>query len=360
MVAEPNGRALCLAISPDGGTIAAACTDRLVYLLGPLSGEKRITLAGVQRGYIRGVAFVPGSKTIAAVSDDNQLRLWDMASGKLLKALPALREIEQDGLPPLRPSSLAVSPDGGLIAVGGTRSADRSGVIRMDDRTFFEIRVQDMKTGKLLWSHLGRRGFMHQLAFSPDGKTLVSDTSRDVRLWDARAGDLKQILKPSSGSVWAIAFSPGNRLAAGCGTARVDGKSRIWLTLWDVRSGAIVHSIDAGEAGGVATPGTLAFSPDSKSLASAGGGIARTRISIDGRDAGFGTKVINDIKLWDVATGALIWTSAQGDHGHVTSLVFSPEGRSVYCCYSSATSRIDARTGKTRKDLMRATDARPR
>ena len=69
--------------------------------------------------------------------------------------------------------------------------------------------------------------------------------------------------------------------------------------------------------------------------------------------------MINYVKLWDVATGAMVWTSAEGDLGLVTSIVFSPDGTSIYCCDGSATTRIDARTGQTRQDLMKATDGPP-
>jgi WD40 repeat protein len=79
---------------------------------------------------------------------------------------------------------------------------------------------------------------------------------------------------------------------------------------------------------------------------------------IGGRDVGSGQKVVNHIKLWDVTTAALAWTSAEGDFGHVASLVFSPDGRSLYCCDDSAITRVDARTGQTRKDLMRAAGER--
>jgi WD40 repeat protein len=357
-VAAPDRRALCLAISPDGGTLAAGCSDQLVYLLGPLSGEKRITLAGVQRGYIRGVAFVPGGKNLAAIGDDHQLRLWDTASGKLLNELRALGDTEEAGLPPPSPTSLAISPDGGQIAVGGAGTTDGKGVIRWDDTTFFQIQVRDTKTQNRMWSHLRRRAFLVQLAFSPDGKILAGDLSDEVRLWDASTGEQKQTLKPRSGGVWSIAFSPDNRLMAGYGISSVDGKRTSCLTLWDVRSGAIIHSIEAGEAGSVAVPGTLAFSPDGKRLASAGVRIASGRISIGGGDFFTGQKVVNNIKLWDVTTGALVWTSAEGDLGHVQSLVFSPDGRSLYCCDDSAITRVDARTGQTRKDLMRAADER--
>jgi WD40 repeat protein len=85
-------------------------------------------------------------------------------------------------------------------------------------------------------------------------------------------------------------------------------------------------------------------------LASGGVGTAAGPVSILGRVA-FGQKVINHIKLWDVAKGSLIWTSAEGDLGQVTSLIFSPDGKSLFCCDLSATSRIDARKGAAQARL---------
>ena len=344
-VPEPAGRALCLAISQDGKILAAGCTDRSVHLLDASTGERQTALAGAERGYIRGVAFMPGGKTIAAVSDDNQLLLWDMALGKLLKAIPALGDMKQAGLPQILPNSLAISPDGGLIAVGGGGTTDRAAT-RLDESAFFEIRVLDAKTGGLVWSHLGRRGYMGQLAFSTDAKTLASATHVQVMLWDARTGDLKQTLKPRSGTVEALAFSPDNRLLAGYGTADVDERGAHWLTVWDLRLGAVVHSIDAGEASGARPPGRWRSRLTVSRWRAPESGPLSGRISILGRVA-FGQKVINHIKLWDVATGAMVWTSAEGDLGQVTSLVFSPDGKSLFCCDLSATSRIDARTGQT-------------
>jgi len=263
--AEREGAAYKLAISPDGKTLAAGCRNGSIHLLDASTGEKRVAMADVPRGYIRELAFTPDGKTIAGVSDDQQLHLWDAASGQLVKALPALGDMEKAGAQH-RLNSLAISPYGGLIAVGGFGQTNKGSMNHKDETTCFEIRVLHAKTGELMWSHFGRRGYMDQLAFSPDGKTLASATRGEVRLWDARAGDLKQTLKPrtESGTIWALAFAPDNRFLAGYGNAPADGELACWLTIWDMRTGAIVHSINACPAFGVAVAGTLAFSPDSK------------------------------------------------------------------------------------------------
>lgn len=359
-VAQPDGRALCLAISPDGKTLAAGCTDRSIKLLDAVTGKRKVVLTGVARGYVRGVAFTPDGQTLVGIGDDDQVRLWDVAAGKMRKAFPALGDMQQLGLPQTLASTLALSPDGTLIAVGSGGTTDGTGMIRFDEKTFFVIRVRDAKTGELVWSHVGRRGFLNQLAFSADGRTLASAIGLEVKLWDARAGKLKQTLKPRTGTVWAVAFSSDNQHLAGYGTGVIEERRASWLTLWDLRSGAIVHTIDAGEAGGATAPGTLAFSPDGKSVASASVGIAAGRISIGGGPVAVGQKLIDDVQLWDVATGAQKWTSPEGDLGPATSLVFSPDGEALFCCDHMATSRIDARTGQTRRDLMTVDGRRPR
>ncbi|MGC8641532.1 MAG: hypothetical protein ACP5XB_16830 [Isosphaeraceae bacterium] len=70
--------------------------------------------------------------------------------------------------------------------------------------------------------------------------------------------------------------------------------------------------------------------------------------------------MINFIKLWDVASGNLKWTSTEGDLGMVLLLVFSPDAESHYCRDATATSRIHAWTGQTRQDLMKASSSRSR
>lgn len=51
------------------------------------------------------------------------------------------------------------------------------------------------------------------MAFSPDGKLVVSGSSNQiVRLWNAKTGAELQTLKGHSDSVSSVAFSPGGKL----------------------------------------------------------------------------------------------------------------------------------------------------
>jgi WD40 repeat protein len=355
-VAPPDSHAWGLAISPNSKTLAATCIDSTVRLIDVRTGERRVIRAGLKRGYVGRVSFTPDGKTIVGVGTDDRLRLWDVASTREMRSISALGDKENRGVLPLSPNSLAISPNGALIAVGGNGTADGSGIFRMDDNSVYQIRVLNANTYAEVWSKSGRRGYNHQLVFSPDSQTVAADTSREVMLLDARTGEQKQTLKPQVGRIWALAFSPDGKFLASCGNGMVEGKTSRWLTLWDLRSRKVLHSMEAGDTGRVSVPGTLAFSPDGKSLVSAGSGLG---VILNHNGVVRGQKMINDVKLWDIATGNLKWTSANG-HGHITSLVFSPDGEALFCCDDSATYRIDARTGQDRLVLMESNEGQPR
>jgi WD40 repeat protein len=88
-----------------------------------------------------------------------------------------------------------------------------------------------MSSGRLRQSLRAHRGDVWALAFSPDGKVLVSgdgDWSRagPVKMWDAATGEAHGELA-HTGEVLCVAFSAdGKRLAAG----RRDRTIRVWDT----------------------------------------------------------------------------------------------------------------------------------
>ena len=162
----------------------------------------------------------------------------------------------------------------------------------------------------------GHSGSVLAVAFSPDGKTLVSG-SRDatIKYWDTATGALLRTLTDQTGDVYDIAFSPdGEMLASG-------GKDN-GIKLRDAQSGQVIRTLE----GHTDIVRSIAFSPDGKTLASS---------SVD-----------LTVRLWDVATGKLLHTLT-GHTLRVMSVSFSPDGTTVASASSDKTARLwDAKTGE--------------
>ncbi|GAA2482920.1 hypothetical protein GCM10010406_19030 [Streptomyces thermolineatus] len=158
------------------------------------------------------------------------------------------------------------------------------------------------------WTALtGAQGHVLSLAFNPDG-TLLAGGCADgtVRLWDVAGGTLAATIEmppdPARDDypieVYEARFSPDGRTLA---TGTNGPIPRVHL--WDVATRALTRTLD--RSGPVSHP--VAFSPDSKTIATDGDG---------------------DVLLWNAATGALTGT-AGGDWGAATALAFSPDGKAL-------------------------------
>lgn len=201
----------------------------------------------------RAVAFSPNGKLFAS-ADFNHLRLWDVATGRLLYSMPHQTWTWR----------LAFSPDCAWLASGSTDNV---------------VKIWDVATGHCVKVLAGEAAGCSSIAFSPDGTLLVGSYHNQVRIWDTSTWSLIDTLTDHSHRVAFVAIAPvpgaqGRVLLA-------SGSHDQTVRLWDLHRRECLHIL-RDHANLV---WHLAFSPDGQTLATS---------SMDGT-----------IGLWEVATGTL-------------------------------------------------------
>jgi eukaryotic-like serine/threonine-protein kinase len=155
-----------------------------------------------------GLAFAKDGQTLVTATGLGHITLWRIPEGTKLASYPSDQE---SGLDPA--TDFAVTSDLGLAAYG-TRSG--------------QVRVMDLHDGKELWNAVAAKQFITALAFSPDGKTLVSAAGfgeSDIRLWDVATGKEIGRLEGHQSWVGSLVFWPdGKKLVS----ASADQTIRIW------------------------------------------------------------------------------------------------------------------------------------
>ncbi|MEW6230988.1 MAG: WD40 repeat domain-containing protein [Chloroflexota bacterium] len=140
-------------------------------------------------GLVRSVTFSPDGKTLVSGSDDRAVKLWEVASGREVRALSGHTS-------PV--SSVAFSPDGKTLASGS------------DDKT---VKLWEVASGREVRALSGHTSPVSSVAFSPDGKTLASGSYQEIKLWEVATGWVRTL----SGHwdwVSSVTFSPDGEIMA--------------------------------------------------------------------------------------------------------------------------------------------------
>jgi WD40 repeat protein len=232
------------------------------------------------------LALAPNGQWLASAYQHSAVvSIWDTASGKELRRM---RHQEDASV-----SSLAFSPVGPHLVSGafGDNAA----------------RLWNVRTGQLLRQFPGHKDGVEAVAISPQGDLLATaDSAHFTRIWEIKSGKVLHCFADDE-RIEALAFAPsGKHLAARSHEGSV--------CFWDVVGGTKVRGMGGSRLSGASDienmrSSGLAFSPDGKVIAAAGG------------------PETPEIQLYDTSTGKRTRTFRGLDF--FTCLAFSPDGKTL-------------------------------
>jgi len=208
--------------TPDGKALASQCYDDTVRVWNPRNGQllrsfkapgghcflsadgktmvvtngMKVGVYNFQTGKLKWalalkgdgdtVAQSPDGKLLASIVEEKTVRLWDARTGAVRQTL--LDRSERL----LGVQAVAFSPDGVWLASAdgvGSRPGARSD-------TYGQVRLWKTTT----WQEqapLKHGDWVHRVAFSPDGKLLVTESGGEVQLWDVASWTQSKTLPAS-------------------------------------------------------------------------------------------------------------------------------------------------------------------
>lgn len=293
-----------VAFAPDGKTFAVASGVASFHIFDTDSAKELRKFAG-RRGQVTHLDYTRDGLTLVAGAADGTVQTWEAKTGK--------RQGLCEGSQWHRLFALAFPDDGKVLSLVSQGQA---------------LELRDGLTGKSLAPPLGHHYWVRSLAYSTDGKTLVSaGADGKICWWDSATGkELKSLVvqddgnSPYGGAMYKSYYPGGMPGRIGTSAISRDGKFLATgndygtnsVRLWDLSTAKVLCDFDAVRTNG---PSCFAFSPDG------------------GRLAALGT---NGVPLWEVNSGqemptlkferdAKVNNTVGGSVGG--SIVFSADGK---------------------------------
>jgi WD40 repeat protein len=231
--------------------------------------------------------------------------------------------------------AVAFSPDGRTVLTGsGGEVMRRMSEEVIKRKGWGEARLWDAATGQPRGLPLHHEDYVWAVAFSPDGRTVLTGSwDKTARLWDAATGQRRGLPFRHEGPVCAVAFSPDGRTVL---TGSYDNTARLWdAATGQPRAKPLRHE---------GTVRVVAFSPDGRTVLT-GSGASRAPPN-EPNDWG-------EARLWDAATGEPRGLPLRHED-YLSAAAFSPDGRTVLTGSLDKTARLwDAGTGQPRGQALR-------
>lgn len=261
----------------------------------PLQGVASWTLESRRhRGTIMAMSPSPDGKLVATGGIDGTIRIWDVGSGELVRALVGHGSYVY---------SLSWSPDGNSLASAGTWDGT--------------IRIWDARNGMPLRTFKGHVAPVMHVVWSPDGTRLAAAGGHSgwVWLWNARSDHDDKLLEVGV-DVYSVSWSPS------CGHLAISMTQNPTAVV-DLSVGKTTHTL--GEPGIVSW--TTRWSPDG------------TRLAI-----GTSTKT----SIWDWENDKVDWETVGASY----SVAWSPDGATIATAASGGNIQLFDVTTKKRTKIL--------
>ena len=249
--------------------------------------DSEVFLQDGHSGSIARLAWSPDGAFVATASTDNTMKLWDVASGRLVYTYRGHGSIV---------NAVAFTPDGAWIVTAAA----------MPDNS---LHIIERRSGRMLRRLAGHTGGVQDIAFLPNGRLLsVADDGGQAILWDiATAKMLRKFSFADLGNLRSVAVLPG-------GDQAVLGGYGGHLGLVSLADGRVLRIYPKQEK----EIARIAVHPDGRSFFTAVGGLI-------GQTVGQGALI-----RWSLDSEAVLERyDGPGRNANIWALALSPDGGMV-------------------------------